>query len=150
MSDVMEVMKSALWDFAMTRKVPEAEIHGSWSLDYECHNDFIFQMINLSELMRINGEAIGKGDLLTARCSLVEAQGVAHILSDLFFALKEDILRVADENINRTGDGNLDWPMLPQRCEYPREYGYRDAGMDVRIFGSSYKWNADLNRWDEV
>lgn len=144
-----EKIKSALQSLASSRGVPDDELLDDWSLNYRRNADaeFMANALTLSELMRVHRDAIAKGELLTARCALVTAQGIAHNLSSFFYAMKEDMIRAADRGLNRTGNSILDWPPLPQRYEYPPEYGYRDADRVIDFGQEGYRWDVRNKRW---
>lgn len=150
--NVFEEIKETIVSMAKLRGVDDSEIVDKWSIDYSGDADerFIKSMLALSELMRVCRNAEKKGDLMTARCALVEAQGFAHNLSSFFFAIKEDIQRISDGDLNRTSNPALDWPELPERYEYPIDYGYRDPERSVELGGKTYRWIKSAKRWVEV
>lgn len=147
----LENIKQVIAQLANSRGISIGKMQDDWGLDYtrDMDVDFTTDIIELMELMRVHQEAIAKGDLLTARCALVEAQGFAHNISSLFYALKQDLLRAAEDGPNRTGMKNLDWPELPDRFEYSPTYRLREAEKLVSFNGKMYKRDTTCHEWRE-
>ncbi|URF06797.1 hypothetical protein [Cupriavidus campinensis] len=141
-----------MWNFASARGLSPQKIDDDFNLNYSRDNDqrFTSDVVSLSELMRVYDEAMAEGDLLTARCALVEAQIFAHNLSNFFWDIKEDLVKVASEKIEGIADDRWEWPPLPQRYSYPDRYQFRDEKRVVDIFGSKQVWNESRQQWESI
>jgi hypothetical protein len=145
-------IRDSLWNFASARGLSPQKIDDDFNLNYSRDNDqrFTSDVVSLSELMRVYDEAMVEGDFLTARCALVEAQIFAHNLSNFFWDIKEDLIKVASEKIEGLADDGWEWPPLPQRYSYPGRYQFRDGKRVVEIFRSKQVWNESQKQWESI
>lgn len=114
-------LKSLLMDFAKSKGMAEDEIHDSWNIDYKVDIQkeyYLKELSSLAEAMSLFERAIKKGDDLTAKCALVDAEIRADMLSDFFSAIKADIGRVSRQ---------FSWPKIPENYEIPDDYNYKDS-----------------------
>lgn len=69
------------------------------------------------EAIRLARDAYAEGDVVSARCGLVEAIVRAGILQDFFGAIDADLIKILRE---------VDWPEIPEGYEIPERYKYQE------------------------
>lgn len=116
-TEVRGINIDEVWEADFEKWNNDPTVEFQWQNDYKRNwqDDFLRDLRGLQEAMRLFEEAISQGDMVTARCAILDAD----LRSD---SLASDFKRMANDftTMRRTSG----WPEIPEDYKIPEHYNY--------------------------